>query len=45
VPYTYIGTGKLINPEVSSNPNKTLHFEIILDQELPKDLEKEFVDV
>jgi hypothetical protein len=43
LPFTYIGTGQLKEPRESNNPKKSLHFNIELDQSLPKDLIFDFI--
>ena len=42
LPYTYIGTGKLVNPIVSDNPKKTLIFDVLLDRPIPEYLHYDF---
>jgi superfamily II DNA or RNA helicase len=42
LPFTYIGTGTLTNPRESDNPNKSLLFDVILDQEIPSYLRYDF---
>jgi hypothetical protein len=44
VPFTYIGTGKLNNPEESKNPKKSLHFNVELEHSLPEDLQFDFLN-
>jgi hypothetical protein len=43
LPFTYIGTGKLNNPEESKNPKKSLHFNVELEHSLPEDLQFDFL--
>ena len=42
LPYTYIGTGKLVNPFESDNPKKTLIFDVLLDHPIPEYLHYDF---
>ena len=42
LPFTYIGTGVLTNPRVSNNPEKSLIFDIPLDNEIPDYLMYDF---
>ncbi len=43
LPYTYIGTGQMTNPRASDNSEKTLLFDIVLDQALPQYLQYDFL--
>ena len=42
IPYTYVGTGKLLDPKKTSNEKDTLAFKLELDQPLPIDLQFDF---
>ena len=42
LPFTYIGTGQLTNPRPSTNPDKRLLFDVILDNEIPEYLRYDF---
>jgi hypothetical protein len=42
LPFTYVGTGRLKNPQKSDNPRDTLLFDIHMENELPDDLQYDF---
>jgi len=42
LPFTYIGTGKLTNARKTTNPGKTILFDVKLDNEIPEYLNYDF---
>ena len=42
LPFTYLGTGKFVNPRVSNNPGKSLLFDLQLDKAIPEYLAYDF---
>lgn len=43
LPYTYFGSGRILNPRESNNPGKTLLFDIILDNKVPEQYRNDFL--
>jgi len=43
LPYTYIGEGMMTNPRASDNPQSTILLDIVLEHDLPKYLQYDFM--